>query len=133
MLGLAELLEIKGLDLSKEIKIVRHQDKRYNVREMLEKGQLEIYQSYQTNPIFDCDFVVSTIGDESTKSIFYNVYKVIDKKKAKEVPLKGEYIFKDLVAEIIQKDGWYYRLERIEGFEDLSDRVVIEWGKATLS
>lgn len=133
LLGLAELLELKGLDLSKKIKIVRHQDKRYDVREMLEKGQLETYQSYQTNPIFDCDFVVSTIGDESTKAIFHNVYKVIEKKKAKEVPLKGEYIFKELVAEIMQRDGWYYRLQRLEGFEDLSDRVVIEWGKAALS
>ena len=94
---------------------------------------METYQSYQTNPIFDCDFVVSTIGDESTKAIFHNVYKVIEKKKAKEVPLKGEYIFKELVTEIMHRDGWYYRLQRLEGFEDLSDRVVIEWGKAALS
>lgn len=71
----------------------------------------------------------------TTKSCLYfsNAACKQDLLKAKEVPLKVEYIFKDLVAEIIQKDGWYYRLERIEGFEDLSDRVVIEWGKATLS
>ncbi len=132
MLGLAELLKLRGLDLLKGIKIVRHQDKRYNVQEMLEKGLLEVYQSYQANAIFDCDYVISTIGAESTKALFHNVYKVIEKKKAKEVQLDGEYIFKELVSEIVNKDGWYYLLEKVDGFEDLSDRVVIEWGKATI-
>ncbi len=53
MLSLAELLKLRGLDLLKGIKIVRHQDKRYNVQEMLEKGQLEVYQSYQAKSFPD--------------------------------------------------------------------------------
>lgn len=133
MIGLAELLKTRGLDLSKKIKIVRHQDKQNDVQLMLEKGQLEAYQSYQANSVFECDYVVSTIGDESTKALFYNVYQVTGKRKAKDIQISGEYIFKNLLSVIKEKDGWYYDLQKLDGFGDLTNRVMIEWGKAALT
>jgi hypothetical protein len=94
---------------------------------MLEKGQFEAYQRYQGSAIFDCEYVVLTIGDESNKVLFYNVYKVIGTRKAKEVQISNEYIFHELIAEIIAKNGYYYGLQKMDGFDDLSNRVLIEW------
>ena len=134
MIGLAELLKTRGLDLSKKIKIVRHQDKENDVQLMLEKGQLEAYQSYQTNAVFDCDYVVSTLGDESTKALFYNVYQVTGKRKAREVPASGEYIFEKFAhARSKEKTAGITIYISWTTFADLSNRVIIEWGKAALS
>jgi len=50
MISIIQLLEMKGLDTSKKIKLVRHQDKRYDVSLIYSLGQLDIYQSYQSKP-----------------------------------------------------------------------------------
>lgn len=129
MLSIIELLKLRGLDTTAKIKMLRHQDKRYNIKTIIENNYLEIYQSFQSKPILDCDYVVSFIGDESSKAIFYGVYKVINKQNANEVNLPKEFPY----PEFKDNDGFYYTLEEITGFEDYKERVIIDWGKAALA
>ena len=129
MLSLRNILKEKGLDCSKKIKLVRHQDKRYDVEELCRRGQIEIYQSYQATPIFNCDYIVAFIGFGGTHARMIGVYKVKGQKAAKDVSLPADFIYPDFVTHT----GYYYELEEVPGFEDLKKRVVIEWGKGTLA
>lgn len=58
-MDIVELLALRGLDTNAKIKLARHQDKRYDVKELYRDGHLDTYQSYQSRPVFECDYVVS--------------------------------------------------------------------------
>jgi hypothetical protein len=129
MISIVELLRLRGLDCSKKIKLVRHKDKRYDVAQLYSLGQIEIYQSYQAKDIFKCDYIVSFIGFEGSLARMVGVYKVNGRRPAREMPLPAEFIYQYMP----QDDDIYYDLEEVSGFEDLKDRVVIEWGKGALA
>ncbi len=132
MLNIVELLSPRGLDVSSKIIMVRHQDKRYDVNELLRKGQLEIYQSYQGKN-FLCDYIISFIGLEGSKARFLGVYKVLGRKLAREVPLPKEFIYPDFASDFEFEDVFFYFLEEVPGFEDLKWRVIINWGNAAIA
>jgi hypothetical protein len=52
-LGVVDLLRLHGFDPGCRSKLVRHQDKRYDVHELVRHGWLEAYQQYQARPVFD--------------------------------------------------------------------------------
>lgn len=133
MISLLELLKSRGLDVTvtSEIMLVRHKDNRYHydVTDIYQKGHLNTYQSYQNGPIFKkCKFIVSFLGFESSLARFIGVYRVNGHKPSSEVPLPDDFHF---LYPLYMTDKDYYVLEEVPGFEDLKDRVVIEWGKAT--
>lgn len=105
---------------SSKIKFVRHKgkDKEYQdiVRDLLgNRKQLEEYQKIQDKPIFsDCDYIVSFIGLEGSKALFWNVFKVVGCKQ-----LSG--------------DQYEYQFEELKEYAELSYRVVIDWGKGALA
>jgi len=129
MISIVELLKLKGLDCSKKIKLVRHKDKRYDVDELYSLGQIETYQSYQSTPIFKCDYIVSFIGFNGSLARMVGVYQVKGCQAAVENPLPPGFLYQDM----FDPEHVYYILEEVAGFEDLKDRVVIEWGKGTLA
>ena len=86
-MNIIELLRLRGLDTNAKIKLVRHQDKRYDVNELYRTGYLDIYQSYQSKPVFNCEYLVSFIGWDGSRARFIGVYRVKDCKPAREVPL----------------------------------------------
>jgi hypothetical protein len=51
-MNLIELLEMRKFNTKTKIKLVRHQDSRYDVNKIYKKGMLNIYQSIQVNNIF---------------------------------------------------------------------------------
>lgn len=122
---------MKTLIYQKKVKIVRHQDKRCNFYKLVLYNQIETYQSYQGKHIFNCDFIISFIGIENTKAVFYGIYEVCGSPSpAKEYPLPNDFIFQEMVN---YETDIYYHLKRVHGFEDYENRVVIEWGKGTLA
>jgi hypothetical protein len=130
MLSIIEFLKLRGLDTKKKIKLVRHKDERCDVDQLYRLGQIEIYQSYQKNDIFkDCEYIVSFIGFEGSLARLIGVYKVKGRKSTAEVPLPKDFIF----PEMIETDKVYYDMEEVTGFDDLKNRVVIEWGKSALA
>lgn len=113
MLTINELLSQRGLDLSRKIKIVRHQDRRYDVNSLIRAGQFEAYQSSQSQPVFECDFVVACVGHGPGRARFLGVYRKLSRRA------KGR--------------SYYYKLRKEPGFEDLEDRVVMDWGAGALA
>lgn len=118
-LTLQELLYNRGLPQTSRTKIVRHRDTSGNI-DLLQLYQDEPqkfldYQRQQGNPVFDrCEYLVSLLGEEGSSARFVGVYRVegIDYKTEEHI---------------------YYRLTPMSGFEDLEERVIIDWGKAAIS
>lgn len=129
-MNIIELLNLRGLDTTtNKIKFVRHQDKRFDVHELYHLGYIEAYQSYQAKPIFECDFIVCFLGMDNSRAKFFGVYRVGESKPASEVPLPVGFPH----PQMIEKDDIHYDLEPVPGFEDLIDRVVIDWGGSALA
>ena len=128
MLNIQELLALRGLDTTKKIKLVRHLCQQIDIQTLYRHGHLETYQSYQGRPIFDCDFIVSFIGIEKSKAKLVGIYKIIAQKDARKTKLPRDFPFQEFA-----NSGVYYDLEQCSGFEDLIDRVVIDWGEGTLA
>lgn len=127
---LTELLSMRGLDLSKPIKLVRHQDPNYDTKYLYKRGMLEFYQSIQSNDVFgNCEYLISFLGHEQSKAIYIGAYKVIAKsafnKSLANVPPEYPYM------EILEQPLFHYEIEKIELLNDLTDRLVIDWGAST--
>ena len=130
MLNIVELLALRGLDTKKRIKLVRHQDKkRYDIRDIYQSGFLDVYQSYQSRKVFECDFVIAFLGMEASRAVFVGAYSVKGRKAGSKVPLPKGFPYPEMRAEA----DFHYELERLPQFDDLKDRVVIEWGKSPLA
>lgn len=130
MLGIRELLAGRGLNLSSRIKLVRHRDDRCDMDDLVRLGFFELYQSYQSKPVFsECDYIVSFIGQTGSHARLVGVFRVIRTVPGGERPLPPDFPFPWFAA----PDGWFYELERLCAFDDLASRVVIDWGGAALS
>lgn len=128
-LGVLDLLELRGFDRSAKAKLVRHQDSRYPAEELIRHGWLEAYQSYQSRPVFhECEQIVSFVGVEATRALFVGVYDVLEKDPAEGAPIPPGCPYLEWLD-----SEHRYLLAKVEGYEDLEERLVIEWGKATLS
>jgi hypothetical protein len=128
-LGIVDLLKLRGFDPTRPTKFVRHQDARYDVHDLLRRGWLEAYQASQTRPVFDgCERIISFIGAGGTKARLVGVYKVLGPKRSgrKVSPPPG-------CPPRLAQGRYFYPLEREAGYEDLENRVVIEWGKGALA
>lgn len=63
-LGILDLLTVRGFDPDCKAKLVRHQDKRYDIAQLQRDNWLDHYQAHQARDIFgNCDFIVTFIGD----------------------------------------------------------------------
>lgn len=119
MITLQEILNSRSTLLKgKRIKLVHHMDHREQYRDIFKgknrKKQLE-YQREQGKPRFsDCDYIISFFGMERRRSLFFGVFKVTG-------------------CKIGKNKKYYYELEQIEDFDDLIDRLIIDWGKGALA
>jgi hypothetical protein len=129
MIGLIELLVQRGLDPSVRTKMVRHEDDRYPVDDLRREGQLNYYQGYQARPIFDCEYVVSFLGQPHRRALLYGVFKVTGQSASADRPIPADLKYPEWAA----RDRFWYDLERLSAFADLEDRVVIDWGLSTRS
>ena len=116
MFTLKELIELKtDFFKGKRVKLVRHKDSRTEYKDILkDREALLEYQKEQGKEVFkNTDYLISFIGQESTKSLLFGVFKVngVDKKGAK----------------------FYYNLTEVNIIDELIDRIVIDWGKSAIS
>ena len=96
-LGILDLLQLRGYDPTLPAKLVRHQDARYNVNDLLRNGWFDIYQGGQSKPKFDgCQFIVSFVGLEGSKARFIGVYRVHGKRtNVVDIPLPPDCPYAD--------------------------------------
>lgn len=134
ILTISKLLKEAGLDTTKRIKLVRHKDGRKTqlVNGCERKGNpydwyvndrdtFIAYQSEQSEEVFKgVDYIVSFIGEEGTSARMVGVYKILglDEKK----------------ATLINNNHLFYIMEEVKGnFDELNERVIIDWGKSAIS
>ena len=125
MLSIVELLRLRGLDCDAKVKLVRHQDTRYDLYELMVSGHFETYQSYQAKPVFNCDYIVSFMGMARRKARLIGVYEVGTRCRSKLKPPPDGFPLE------IGTGKYHYELKELPGFDDLKERVVIDWGKST--
>lgn len=126
MLTINKVLGFAGLDMSKNIKIARHMDTRdVDVHELYATSHFELYQSYQEkNQFKDCDYLVSCLGIENNQALLIGVYEIKSITRVNgfpdhyDVPYRGK-------AKVESK--YRYDLEKVNGFEELENRLVIKW------
>jgi hypothetical protein len=129
-IGVLDLLSLCGYPPGARAKLVRHEDKRYPPEDLLRRGWLEAYQSFQARPVFDgLDYVVSFVGAGGTLARFVGVFRVLGRKPGPEGVLPGGCPYEEWRS----PKHWYYTLERQPGYEELEHRLVIEWGTAALA
>ena len=103
--------------------LVRHQSPRWDLNRLLDHGQLEIYQANQSKARFNCDHIVSFIGEPFSRARFLGVFIIKECQHAPERPWPAHYLYQEA-----ERGDYWYDLERLPGFEDLENRVVINWG-----
>ena len=129
-LGILDLLAHCGFARSCRAKLVRHQDQRYDVHELLRSGWLETYQSYQSKPVFSgVEYIISFVGVGGTAARLVGVYRVAGPPcPSGEVPVPRGCPYPEW-----QQSELYYDLRRQEAFEEFENRAVIDWGGGTLA
>jgi hypothetical protein len=125
---LKELLRARGfVPDEKRVKLVRHAG--VEVDSLQESGWLETYQQYQSKPRFDtCGQIVAFVGEEGSASRLIGVYDVGRKVASSQTVLPTGCPESVMVA-----DGFHYALAKRAGFEDLEDRLIIDWGSGALA
>jgi len=125
-LGLIDILRIFGFDCNRRSKLVRHQDRRYPIEELRRHRWLELYQSYQSRTVFqDAEQIVSFCALPGARACFYGVYEI----RGKRPGAQGEVLDAcDWSSEWRDKAAVFYELERDPRFDELRDRLIIDWG-----
>ncbi|PEC51055.1 excinuclease ABC subunit C [Bacillus sp. AFS077874] len=133
-MDLKSLLEFYGLDTNNsKIKIARHKDEKrgYDLPLLYRINQFDIYQSYQEDKDFHgCDYLISFLGINNSQAVFIGIYKVKSIKRASEVPLPIDFYYYDIYK---PNRNYFYELEELSGFEDLKDRLIINWSGGAIN
>lgn len=128
MIKLSELLYTRGLPEKADItKLVRHRDTRYDLG-LLSEEHFEIYQTNQSSPIYNCEYVVAFHAEDHSRARFHAVYRVLGKKLEPLRKWPDNWPFPDM-----ETGPHWYQLEKLPGFDDLAGRVVIDWGSSPLA
>ena len=126
-LGIVDLLKLRGFDTTRPAKLVRLSSPNCDLDDLIRRGWLDFWQATQIRPVFDrCERIVSFVGTERTKARLVGVYRV-RKLDAREKPRPSGF------PPELDTGEHFYNLEPETGYEDLANRVVIEWGKGTLA
>jgi hypothetical protein len=117
-----------GLDLAApgaRVAVVRHQDTELDVREVYRRGQLELYQQFQSKAVFrNFKTLVSFVGLPDLEAVFAGVYHVgVESQPGQQVP-PAEY----LAWPRSRPDLFHYELTKDARFDALQDRLVVRWG-----
>lgn len=133
ILTIGKILKEAGLDTSKRIKLVRHKDNR---SELMIDGKVMngnpydwyindrksfiAYQSEQSEERFkNADYIVSFIGEDGTTARMVGVYRVLGLDKER--------------MERVNNGHFFYQMEEVDGFDELNERVIIDWGKSAIN
>ncbi len=128
--GIVDLLKHFGFDATKSTKLVRHQDKRFDISKLIEDGWFDLYQRCQSKNRFGkCDYIVTFTADTGTRSRLYGVYRVLNARKRVPEDIPADCPF----ADDADKPGYIYDLFKEPRFASLERRVVVDWGNGTIA
>lgn len=132
-MDLLDLLRLYGdgvlpLNDKKRVKLVRHKDARFDLNRLFREDYFEEYQARQTTDCFrGASHLVSFIGERHSRSRFRGVYEV-EGLRDKVPPHSSSFPYPKMGL-----GEFFYDLKKAEGFEELEDRLVIDWGAGARS
>jgi len=136
MITLHRIFEIYGL-APNEIRLVRHGNKEIQILETFRNNlpKLEIYQSYQRPRKFgDVKYIAVFAPYHKTTALFLGLWEIIGCKEHHEFTEENLEELKIYnLPESWFRDHVRYELKLSDTLYDLSERLVIEWGGATVS
>ncbi len=129
IITIKDLLRLKGLDINSKIKLVRHKDTRHEkyINGNLIQGNpyfwyrndpdmFIAYQCEQSKDVFkDVDYIVSFVGESGTLARFVGIFKILSSKLNSST------------------NKINYQMEEVFGFDELKERIIIDWGLAAQS
>lgn len=111
---------------SAKIKLVRHRDTRYDLRQLLRSGHLWAYEASQGSAKFrGAEYILSFLGEGGSRSRFIGCRRVLGVGKCR-VAFPSGFPYPEL-----RDAPFWYALEPVSGFEALEDRLVVDWGEGT--
>ncbi len=128
-LYLNDILYRNGLD-PKRVKLIRHSLKHERCKKCFNSGFLEDYQRIQKENFFKgCDYMLSFISEPGTSAKFYGCFSVGNGVHVNEAIIPSGFP----VPEMFSENNYFFDLKPAEQLSDLKDRLIIDWGKATVS
>jgi len=122
------LQDILPLDeLSKEgpVLLVRHYHEK--LKEMLECGVIDEYQSFQKMPAFKrAKYLVIFLAEPNNYAKLYGIYKIADIKEKSELPEYSVKLLKFCPAQNVETD-FYMNLLHDNRFSKYEGRILIDW------
>jgi hypothetical protein len=128
MLLFSDLLKKHGLGLESSFKLVRHKLDEQFLEKLMDNDAFEDYHCLNGKERFECDYVIAFIAKESTKALFWGVYKNNGKIAANKANIAEH---KKLILNYDFDKVFYYNLEKMNAFNYLEQRVIIDWGGST--
>ena len=136
MITIHRIFEIFGLN-PEEIRLVRHGDKEIPIYKTFKENidRLEVYQSYQRPKKFGTARAIAVFAPfHKTTALFLGLWSI-------EACIKNSEFTKKVLTELKKyrlPESWYqnsdrYKLKRNTKLDELSERLVIEWGAATVA
>jgi len=124
MITIQELLYNRGIKPTDRVKLIKHKDVRIDLHILYQNNynSFLIYQSQQSKDVFkNVDYIVSFLGEERTLCRLIGVYKILDSTYFEAIQYSE---IKNLPYQFL------YTIEEKIGFDDLEQKVIIDWGKS---
>ncbi len=97
------------------VKVLRHKSTTEDLWELRRNGKFETYQNHQSWDVFgDAHFIISFIAERHNFAKFVGVWEIMDKNNGND-------------------KTYHYQTKELEGFKDLSARVIVQWGEGLRS
>lgn len=136
MLTLHRIFEIYGLKPA-NIKLVRHSNKQIQIRDSFTNtpDRFEMYQSFQAPNRFGKAKRIAVFGPyHKTTGLFLGLWDINGCVRNSDFDEGTKAILKKFdLPEAWFNDADLYNLQKNPVLDDLSERLVIEWGRATVS
>lgn len=127
MIPLEHMLVPLGLDpkaTGARVAVVRHQDQELDTSDIYRRGQIELYQSFQSRPVFKkYSTLVSFVGLPDMEAVFVGVYHVGAESAPGQKMPPPQY----LAWSEGKTDLYHYELTKDPRFTVLQDRLVVAW------
>lgn len=136
MLTLFKVLTAYGIDTA-SVRLVRHGNKEIPVLETFRNDlpRFEAYQSYQAPKKFGDSTAIAVFAPyHGTTALFLGLWEIqgsLDRSQFSEA--NAEELRKHSLPDVWLQNSTKYTLVRNANLDDLSERLVIEWGSATVA
>ena len=128
---LSSIFKEYGIDI-KKTKLVRHPLNKPDIKDAYVRNMIQDYQSAQNKTCFDnCKYIATFLGTNKTEAMFYGMYEITDMLTGSKVQDKMPKDYPH--PEHFDENHVYYVMKKMDVMNELEEKLIIDWGKSTLS